>query len=212
VAFNGSNLFVAVGNSATNKVATSSDGITWTGRGTSQTTGGFKGLAFGAGLFVAVSDTSPGEILTSTGGVTWTGRTNPITGACVMVRFINGEFWMSSNSNKLAKSSDGITWTEVTNPLGANQVWSIAYGNGRHVISGTAGLLSISDNGGVNWTARTSGFSSTAVKGSASNGSRFVIAGDGKLGYNTPFSYNPTTQFVTPSVTVTLPIKAYIKS
>ena len=212
VAFNGSNLFVVAGSGATNKAATSPDGITWTGRGTAMATGAFKGLAFGAGLFVGITDSTPAEIKTTTNGVTWTSRTNPITGAGIMVRFVNSEFWMSSNTNKLAKSSDGITWVEVTNPLGANNVNAIAYGNSRHVVCGAAGLLSVSDDNGVTWSARTSGFSSSAVKGVASNGSRFAIAGDSKLGYNTPFSYTTATQFVTPAISVTAPVKVYVKS
>lgn len=212
VAYNGSSLFVAVGGGASNKVATSTDGLTWTGRGTSQTSGSFKGAAYGAGLFVGVTDTSPAEIKTTTDGVTWTGRTNPLTGAGVMVRWVNGEFWLSTSTNKLARSADGINWTEVTNPLGANVVYGIASGNGRLVVCGAAGLLSVSDDNGTTWASRTSGFASSAVKGVACNGTRFVIAGDGRLGYNTPFSYSTATQFATPVVSVSLPVKAYLKS
>lgn len=212
VAYNGSSLFVAVGGGTSNKVATSTDGLTWTGRGTSQTSGSFNGAAYGAGLFVGVTDTSPAEIKTTTDGVTWTGRTNPLTGAGVMVRFVNGEFWLSSGTNKLARSADGINWTEVSNPLGANVAYGIAYGNGRLVVCGAAGLLSVSDDGGTTWAARTSGFASSAVKGVACNGSRFAIAGDSKLGYNTPYSYTTATQFVTPAISVTAPVKGYIKS
>lgn len=212
VAYNGSNLFVAVGGGATNKVATSADGITWTGRGTSQTAGSINGVAYGAGLFVAVTGITPAEIKTTTDGVTWTSRTNPLTGAGIMVRWVNGEFWMSTSTNKLARSADGINWTEVANPLGANVVYGVAAGNGRLIVCGAAGLLSVSDDNGATWAARTSGFASTAVKGIACNGSRFVIAGDSKLGYNTPFSYSTASQFVTPTISVSAPVKAYLKS
>lgn len=213
VAFNGSNLFVAAGSGTSHNIATSADGITWTGRGQAMSTGTFKGLAYGAGLFVGVTNASPAEIKTSTDGITWTGRTNPLTGAGVMVRFVNGEFWMASSTNKIARSADGINWTEVTNPLGANQVYSVVYGNGRHVVVGAnTTSLAVSDDNGSTWSTRTSGFAGGAIVGVASNGSRFVICGSGKVSYNTPYSYDTATQFVTPNISVTAPVKSYIKA
>lgn len=213
VAFNGTNLFIVAGGGATNKAATSPDGITWTGRGTAMATGSFRSIAYGAGLFVGITDATPAEIKTTTDGITWTSRTNPLTGQGVMVRWVNGEFWMTTTTNKIARSPDGITWTEVTNPLGANVVYSVAYGNGRHVVGGAnTTSLAVSDDNGSTWATRTSGFAGVAIDGVASNGSKFVICGASKVSYNTPFSYDTATQFVVPNISATAPTKPYVKA
>jgi hypothetical protein len=69
----GNNLFVAVGKYS-NKIVTSSDGITWEVK--SSDVVNWYGIAYGNNLYVAVGS-SPTTIATSTDGITWTKQTNP---------------------------------------------------------------------------------------------------------------------------------------
>jgi hypothetical protein len=71
VAWNG-NLWAATGVNS-NSIATSSNGIDWTGQGTAMSTGGCFGITWNGSLWVAVgaSGTS-GTIVTSSDGITWT--------------------------------------------------------------------------------------------------------------------------------------------
>ena len=56
------------------KIATSTDGITWTQRTSSFGTSIINGVTYGQGMFAAVGNS--GKIATSTDGVNWTRRTS----------------------------------------------------------------------------------------------------------------------------------------
>jgi hypothetical protein len=92
----GNGLWVAVGSSGIasttgNSIATSTDGITWTGRGATSLRSPGVGVAYGKdgsgnGLWVAVGGYNANTIATSTDGINWTSRgstTFTLIGQCV---------------------------------------------------------------------------------------------------------------------------------
>ena len=102
---------MAVGN-GTNSIAYSSDGITWTGIGTSIFNIEGNGVAYGNGRWVAVGN-GINSIAYSSDGITWTGRGISIFSSYGYgVAYGNGR-WVAVGygTNSIAYSSDGITWT-----------------------------------------------------------------------------------------------------
>lgn len=108
------NLFCAVASGGTNRVMTSTDGITWTAR----TAPAEKWVSITwsptLNLFVAVAGLSPytNKIITSPDGITWTNRTNYDSDGWVQVEWVS---WLNKfvvfGQQKCGQSSDGITWT-----------------------------------------------------------------------------------------------------
>ena len=148
----GQTIFVAISDGGTNRVYTSSDGITWTSR-TASNSNAWQSITYGVpttgtfaniGLFVAVASSvvlSGTSVMTSTDGINWTSRST--TG------FDNG--WQSitfgkvstgiysdfnafvavsrTGSNRVMVSYDGITWNNTNPNVNNNQTWSsITYG------------------------------------------------------------------------------------
>jgi hypothetical protein len=116
IAFSGS-LYVAVGQGDVNNVATSTDGITWIGRGMTPLNEFIFGVAWKENIFVAVGRGSGGQmIISSPDGITWTTReSNPFfadygygVGANATTFVATGVG--SGGTNTLAYSLDGITW------------------------------------------------------------------------------------------------------
>ena len=140
IAYNGSNLYVAVGNTGT--MYTSPDGITWTSR-----TSGFGAqhiydVAYGNGLWVAVG--SNGVLTTSTDGVTWTARTaNMSTNIIYAVTYANslwvavGQGGGATNTGGIIYSSDGLTWTRKSQTPTVGTAYYCVVWNGTNWIVGT---------------------------------------------------------------------------
>lgn len=194
VASNGSNLYVAVGQSG--KLATSPDAITWTQQTSSFGTTDIYGVAFGNGLWVAVG--GAGKIATSTDGTTWTQRTSGETLYFAAVGYGNGLF-VAGGQSRCRTSTDGITWTSRTSTLTdfgdvfynkTLGIWTIGFDSGT-----TTGSLASSTDG-TTWTARNTNNSYAAADGSSitGNDSVTVIAGVlSTLGVGIESSTNGTT-------------------
>jgi len=151
----GNGMFVAVANTGTNRVMTSSDGVTWTAR--TAPSGSWFSVTYGNGKFVAVANSGTNRVMTSSDGVTWTARTAAEANAWQSVTYGNGMFVAVANSgtNRVMTSPDGITWTAQT-AAEANSWWSVTYGNGMFVAvayTGTNRVMTSPD--GITWTART---------------------------------------------------------
>ena len=158
----GNGLWVAVGSGA-NTIATSTDGITWIGRGS--IFGTARGVAYGNGLWVAVGQGTnamgANSIATSTNGFTWTIRNSNAFGNGYGVAYGNG-LWVAvgANGGGTATSTDGITWT-ARSGIGYYDVgYNVAYGNGLWVSVSSGQSFTSPD--GITWTARanklTSGY------------------------------------------------------
>jgi len=136
----GNGKFVAVGYDG--KMATSTDGETWTATnvtGTFDSTDKIDSIAYGNNMFVAAGYTSNYDykMATSTDGVTWTEVTTTPSGGAKSVFYGGGKF-IAVGSYQTAASTDGVTWTNWSYNSSIS-VSSIAYGNDKFVAVGSGG-------------------------------------------------------------------------
>lgn len=158
VAYNSSDLWVAVGNDS--KIATSPDGINWTQRDVTAIFGGgaeIKGVAYGGGVWVIVSSNDKIAI-SDDGGVTWIEKTpDPAMMWFTDVAYGNSIFAVTgAGSNKTVQTSidGGITWiAQITGIASFSK--SIGYDslNNLWVINGYGGDIVTSPDT-INWTDR----------------------------------------------------------
>jgi hypothetical protein len=153
-------MFVAIGgnnwagNSNTNVVVTSTDGITWTQRALPSTTW-WTGVTYGNGRFVAVAGgtaTSTTAAAYSTDGVTWTAATLPSALQWTDVEYGNNLFVaIATGSNNLATSTDGINWTART--FASTGGWRrIVWAGTRFVVIGAYISNPQLSTDGITWT------------------------------------------------------------
>lgn len=158
VAYNGSNLYVAVAEYNTSyEIFTTSDPTTaWTVRTTpsSLSTAGFYGVTYGNGIFVAVG--TNGALITSTDGITWTRRSASSFSALNGVVFANNTF-VYAGSGEIGVSSNGKAWRNSSWTFGLKkeyQVNTVKYTNGLFLIGGypynTTVTISYSSDG-IKW-------------------------------------------------------------
>ena len=150
----GNGTFVAVSNSGTNRVMTSTDGITWTPR--SVPASSWASVTYGNGVFVAVAGFGTDRIMTSPDGVTWTPRGSS-TDSWAGITFGNNTFVAvaSMGTNRVMTSTDGITWTNRSVPTGGIQGWSaVTWGNNKFVAISFTGFNDrvMTSPDGVTWT------------------------------------------------------------
>ena len=140
IAYNGTNLYVAVGDAG--GLYTSPDGQTWTSRTSGFGSNNIFGIAYGANIWVAVGQN--GTISTSSDGVTWTTRTSNVsTNVLNAVHFANSLFVAVGNganggTGGITTSSNGTTWTKQTTPTtSSTELYSVFYGNSEWVTTGS---------------------------------------------------------------------------
>ena len=126
----GHSLYVAVGDiNGIGNIITSADGVTWTSRSISPSTGGrIFSVVYGGNRFVAVGN-NDGYEYTSTGfsvGTNWTQRSIP---GGNKISYGNGLFIVPLNNKTNLISTDGISWSFNSTGL-TNQLGFITYGNG----------------------------------------------------------------------------------
>lgn len=175
--------FVLGGSNATGgTIATSSDGTSWTNK--TQTNGGttWTNTVAGNSTPVYVMSDASNQSKSGTDLQTWTNRTKGVTGS------IQDQIWDSTNSKFIqvgskstgsfntAYSADGVTWTGVA--AGTAQLNFLATNAGKTVVGGNTGELYYTTNGGTSWTAGTSNFGSTTIRGVAYGNGVWVIVGD----------------------------------
>ena len=173
----GNGLWVAIGGGAsnsTNSIATSSNGISWTGLGTNSTdiVGRYgRAVAYGDNTWVAVSTGGANTISTSSNGTTWIGKSNNIftttinstTNGGLSIAYGNG-LWIAGGgrvsggvavSHTLAKSTDGgSSWTGLGTSTFTSGVTGVAYGESNTWVAVGHGTNTIaySTNHGDTWT------------------------------------------------------------
>jgi len=150
----GNNMFVAVGGNG--KMATSTDGRTWTAVINSTFGSGerdwINAIAYGNGKFVAGGS----SMAYSTDGTTWTAVADSTLNDIRAIAYGNGKFVASYSYDNMAYSMDGVTWTVVKEYIHGSLrfIEVIAYGNGKFVAGGglgtRGGIIEYSDDG-VTW-------------------------------------------------------------
>jgi hypothetical protein len=169
IAYNGSNIWVAVSNGG--YLFSSSNGTSWTSRTSGFGTTDIRGVAFGNGLFVAYG--SNGIITTSTDGTTWTARTSGFGTNYVAYAVYANSLWVavgngaSVNTGGITTSTDGLTWTRrtVPTPIGS-YLNHVTYANGYWVAVGGSSTNNMCySTDGATWTATadTSGSASSFI-------------------------------------------------
>jgi len=177
----GNNIFVA--GTSGGKIATSSDGTTWTWQGVinelySNDRPLFSGydplraIAYGNGKFIAVGGEDEVEMAISTNNgttwqdvrTTWQDINNKPFGYYKNFNTIvygNNTFVAVGSNGKIATSPDGTNWTAVTNStFGSYDIKAIAFGNGKFVAVGDdssssdSSIIKIATSpDGITWTA-----------------------------------------------------------
>ena len=166
----GNGMYVAMG--VGGHWATSSDGITWTGRSAELFFNGQPGygVAFGNNTFVAVGGyegppgwTLIGAIYTSPDGITWTRRFPELGTRLLTVTYANGLFVAAGDSGLILTSPDGIAWT-VRSSGTSHSLLGVAYGNNTFVAVGTSNTSSsagtnviLTSPEGATWSLRSQG-------------------------------------------------------
>ena len=194
IAYNGSNLYVAVGDAG--KLYTSADRVTWTSRTSGFGSNNIRSVVFGNSIWVAVGQN--GTITTSTDGITWTARTsNMSTNIIQMVVYDNSLFVAvgngggTLNTGGITYSTDGITWTRKSQSITVGTSYNSVVWNGTNWVVGstfsTNNYLYASTPSGT-WTAGAT----------AGNGIVCILCWDGTrhtFSETSLFGYSTSTTF-----------------
>lgn len=188
VSYNGTNLFVSVGNAGT--IQSSPDAVTWTSRA-SGTANNLQGIHFAAGQWVAVG--GAGTVITSPDGSTWTTRTSGTANELFEVNYVpfaGQALWVSvGNAGTIITSPDAITWTTRTSTT-TSQLLGIMHNGQTAVATGGAGIITASTDG-TTWTARTG--NSAQLNGAAFGNGTFVVVGTTANGSGVIATVDPLT-------------------
>jgi hypothetical protein len=177
--------YVAVG-SGTNTIAYSTDGISWTGVGTSIFSTSGLGVTWNGARFVATGS-GTNVLAYSSDGISWT------PGYVFNVDDANGVVYGGSKyvavgkgtGNTISYSSDGVSWSAVS---GSTSLFStsgsdVAYSSelSRFVAVGSGTNTIVYSDDGVTWypVANSTSIFSTSGNGITWNGSRFIATGTG---------------------------------
>ena len=193
----GSGGFVAVGENV--DVITSSDGITWTTRTVSG----------GSSLKIKVKWSNNRYVITygsgieiSTDNISWTSISayvGPTTTPFYRSTIYTGSIYVSACSNPGAQ--DGAIYTSSTGAAGTwtarytqvNYLEDVAWSPTTLVAVGWGGTIISSSDGGINWTARTSG-TAVNLNGVAWTGTQFIAGGNSGTILTSPDGINWTAR------------------
>lgn len=166
VAWNGS-LWLAAGE-GTNSLAYSSDGVNWTGLGTSIFTTG-RSLAWNGSVWVATGD-GTNTLAYSSDGSNWTGLGATIFTGGNSVAW--GGRFVAAGGNTLAYSDNGMTWSSISTVL--DTAVAVAWNGSKWLAGGGSDVATSSD--GLIWSKTSNIISNINAIGAAA--SNWVVTGD----------------------------------
>jgi phosphodiesterase/alkaline phosphatase D-like protein len=185
----GEGTFVAVSTTGTNRVMTSTNGVTWQGHQVLNSGGGandslWRSVAYGNGRFVAVAGNNASEpkVMYSDNGSTWTTSacTPPVANTSLYsIAYGAGQFIAVGNDTQGIKTSDGASCSGVN--FGNMFLKSITFGDGLFVATGTTGAERQSSNSGSTWSTSTAA-SNNNWMGVTYAGGRFVAVAENTAG------------------------------
>lgn len=196
------NQFIAMFDNGTQRLATSSDGITWTAISTNLLTYSPFDMAYVSGTYYAlVSDgnISRARIITSSDLTTWTAvavfNTSPTSMTSgYTLEYSNGTFIVAGDNTfaspqtnaELIYSTDGTTWTAATNATALGTRYNVVYGNGTWVSVGLGQNVATSSDG-ITWTNSATALpNSSTWRGLVYKNNRFVaVSTGGHVAYST---------------------------
>jgi hypothetical protein len=169
------NKFIAVGYvSSTYRIATSTDGTTWSASNLPNYTG--NSISYGDGTFVAVglsiAYSSNGTSWTEVPGVSATLGYKALQGTA----YGNNTFVAVGTNGKIGYSSDGIDWTLAESPFGSSLISTVVYDGGKFVAVGDDGKIAVSSDG-RSWDGYQP-FGSKNVASIVFGNGKFVLGGD----------------------------------
>ena len=157
------------------EIASSTDGLDWRQRGSSNTMWQLNGISFLNTQWFAVGNNT--GILTSPDAVTWTRLPVPAANWLNATGYGAGRYVAIGDQGYITTSLDAVTWVGNTTASGTTQnLRGIAYANGRFIVVGNGGVIRTSTNG-TTWTTATSGIT-TNFNGITAFGSTFIAIGD----------------------------------
>jgi alpha-tubulin suppressor-like RCC1 family protein len=192
---------IVAGGEGTHTLAYSTDGIQWTGLGTTLFTTRCNGIVYNGRIWVAVG-TGTNTIGWSNDGLTWypvATVSSFTTGLCIAW---NGKMWLAGGigTTNILYSYDGVNWTATTNSNLAisTQVYSIDWNGTIWLAVGVGTTCTAYSNDGITWTPGTNVVSSSTVYKVVWTGTFFLAAGNGTLAY----SYNGINNWIAVSSTI----------
>jgi hypothetical protein len=170
-------LWVAIG-SGTNTMAYSSDGIQWTGLGSSIFVQG-RGLSYNGRIWVAGGDgTNPTNTLGySYDGINWMGLGKTVFNTGIYDFAWNGKLWVAAGNgtHTIAYSYDGINWIGRGNTINT-WVNSVAWNGMMFVAVGNGTVNMMYSYDGIQWTTNHSSLFTVGVC-VRWNGNLWVVGG-----------------------------------
>lgn len=176
--------FIAGGGEGHTDIKYSTNGKNWSTGSITDVSMGISGIAYnGTDTYVAVSNVSDGyndgrpEAFTSSDGITWTtgSLNNTSWRELDAVKYLNGKF-IAVGDERIVTSSNGTDWAEQTGSFDSYNT-SVAYGNGKYVIS--TGWGDYNDYGNKNIFTQT--FDNNTASYVSAGEDHVVILKDGTL-------------------------------
>jgi hypothetical protein len=195
IAYNGRDLFIAVGNSGA--FYTSPDGITWTQQVSSFGTDTIIDINYNGSVWLAICSGST-NVAISYDGISWLHGSTGTT-ELVSVAYNGKDLWVAVGTNDaLVTSRDGLNWTAQENVFNGDNIWDVAH-NKKDLWIATGGFTGLGEIAtspdGFHWTQRTSNIT-TSTNTIAYNGKDLWVAGAD----NTQLATSPDGVIWTPQV------------
>ena len=174
------NIWIAVGQ-GTNTIATSSDGATWTGRGSSIFSVAGYGLAYNPTKVLAFGE-GTNTLAYSIDGISWFGAGGSVFSTAMYGCVWTGTLWhgVGKGTNTLGYSYDGINWLGLGSSVFSVAGYSVTYSSFSGLVAVGEGTNTIGySSSGTVWFGLGSNMFSIAGYCVAVNGVRIVAVGKG---------------------------------